>query len=94
VTGLPGWEVFRRPGPGLAHQHAGTVRAADAPTAARLAREAFGTPQDGSDALWLIPTAAITAARPEHRDRLFDPAADKAFRHPGHYPVPEGVRNL
>jgi ring-1,2-phenylacetyl-CoA epoxidase subunit PaaB len=88
------WEVFRSPRRGLAHQHVGTVRADDAATAARLARQAFGGSDDDPGALWLIPTARICASSPDRRAALFDPAADKEFRHPGHYAIPEGVKNL
>ena len=39
-------------------------------------------------------TAAITASSPEERDAFFDPAADKIYRHPTFYDVPEGVEHL
>ena len=31
---------------------------------------------------------------PEERDSFFDPAADKIYRHPTFYDVPEGVEHL
>jgi ring-1,2-phenylacetyl-CoA epoxidase subunit PaaB len=44
--------------------------------------------------LWVVPAAAITASSPEERDAFFDPAADKIYRHPTFYDVPDGVEHL
>jgi ring-1,2-phenylacetyl-CoA epoxidase subunit PaaB len=42
----------------------------------------------------VVATADITASSPDEKDAFFDPAADKAYRHPTFYYVPEGVRHL
>ncbi len=100
--------MFLRSRRGLPHQHVGTVHADDAGSAVILARAAFvgSAPDDASGAgngpgadhdpgaLWVVPTSAVTPASPERRAALFDPAADKPFRHPAHYAVPDGVMNL
>jgi ring-1,2-phenylacetyl-CoA epoxidase subunit PaaB len=36
----------------------------------------------------------ITASSPDEKDSFFDPAMDKAYRHPTFYDVPEGVHHL
>ena len=36
----------------------------------------------------------IAASSPDERDAFFDPAADKIYRHPTFYDVPEGVEHL
>ena len=40
------------------------------------------------------PAAAITASSPDEKDAFFDPAADKVYRHPTFYEVPEGAGHL
>ena len=40
----------------------------------------------------MIPSSAITASSPSEKDSFFDPAADKIYRHPTFYDVPEGVQ--
>ena len=44
--------------------------------------------------LWVVPAASIVASSPDERDAFFDPAADKIYRHPTFYDVPEGVEHL
>jgi ring-1,2-phenylacetyl-CoA epoxidase subunit PaaB len=44
--------------------------------------------------IWAVPSAAITASSPDEKDAFFDPAADKAYRHPTFYELPEGVERL
>lgn len=89
----PLWEVFVRPRRGTAHVHAGSVHAADAEIALQRARDVYTRRQEGIS-LWVVPSAAVTASDPAEQDSLFGPAADKAYRHPTHYSVPEGVRHL
>jgi ring-1,2-phenylacetyl-CoA epoxidase subunit PaaB len=89
----PLWEVFVRSRRGLAHVHVGSVHAADAELALHHARDLFTRRQEGVS-LWVVPASAVTASRPEAREELFDPAADKVFRHPTYYDVPEGVEHL
>ena len=87
------WEVFVRPRRGLAHSHVGSVHAADAPTALRNARDVYTRRNEGVS-IWVVPADQITASSPGERDAFFDPAADKIYRHPTFYEVPEGVEHL
>jgi ring-1,2-phenylacetyl-CoA epoxidase subunit PaaB len=41
-----------------------------------------------------IAAAAIVASSPDEKDAFFDPAADKVYRHPTFYQVPEGAAHL
>jgi ring-1,2-phenylacetyl-CoA epoxidase subunit PaaB len=89
----PLWEVFVRPRRGLAHSHVGSVHAADAVTALRNARDVYTRREEGVS-IWVVPAAAITASSPDEKDAFFDAAADKPYRHPTFYSVPEGVQHL
>jgi ring-1,2-phenylacetyl-CoA epoxidase subunit PaaB len=93
VSSWPLWEVFVRPRRGLAHSHVGSVHAADATTALRNARDVYTRREEGVS-IWVVPAAAVTASSPEEKDAFFDPAADKPYRHPTFYTVPEGVQHL
>jgi ring-1,2-phenylacetyl-CoA epoxidase subunit PaaB len=42
----------------------------------------------------VVPSAEIVASDPRERDAFFEPAADKVYRHPTFYDVPEGVEHL
>jgi ring-1,2-phenylacetyl-CoA epoxidase subunit PaaB len=89
----PLWEVFVRGRRGLSHTHAGSLHAPDARMALRNARDLFTRRMEGVS-IWVVPSAAITASSPDEKDPFFDPAADKAYRHPSFYEIPEGVTNL
>ena len=89
----PLWEVFVRPRRGLAHSHVGSLHAPDAAMALRNARDLYTRRQEGVS-IWVVPAAVITASSPDEKDAFFDPAADKAYRHPTFYQVPEGAPHL
>ena len=92
----PGWplfEVFVRAKRGLSHVHAGSLHAPDAPMALRNARDIYTRRQEGVS-LWVVKSEDITANSPDERDSFFDPAGDKAYRHPTFYDVPEDVEYL
>jgi len=91
--GWPLWEVFVRSRRGLSHQHVGSLHAPDAAMALRNARDVYTRRAEGVS-IWVVPAAAITANSPEEKDPFFDPALDKAYRHPTFYDVPEGVSHL
>jgi ring-1,2-phenylacetyl-CoA epoxidase subunit PaaB len=93
MTGLPLWEVFVRSRRGLSHNHVGSLHAADAEMALRNARDVFTRRSEGVS-VWVVPSAAITASSPDEKDSFFEPAADKAYRHPTFYSIPVEVRNL
>jgi ring-1,2-phenylacetyl-CoA epoxidase subunit PaaB len=91
MTAWPLWEVFVRSRRGLSHNHAGSLHAADAEMALHSARDLFTRRQEGVS-IWVVPSHTITASSPDERDAFFDPAADKAYRHPTFYDIPDEVR--
>jgi ring-1,2-phenylacetyl-CoA epoxidase subunit PaaB len=93
VSDWPLWEVFIRPRRGLSHGHVGSLHAPDAEMALRNARDVYTRRQEGVS-IWVVPAAVITASSPDEKDAFFDPAADKIYRHPTFYEVPEGVEHL
>ena len=89
----PLWEVFVRAKNGLAHKHVGSVHAADARMAIEAARDTYTRRMEGIS-LWVVPSAQITASDPGEGAALFEPAADKVYRHPTFYTIPEHVKNI
>lgn len=89
----PLWEVFIRSQHGLAHKHVGSLHAADAPMAMQAARDLYTRRGEGTS-IWVVETAAIHASDPAEKERMFEPADDKAYRHPTFFPMPDGVKNL
>lgn len=92
-TSWPLWEVFVRARRGLSHAHVGSLHAPDAQMALRNARDVYTRRQEGVS-IWVVASEEITASSPEERDSFFDPAADKVYRHPTFYEVPEDVEYL
>ncbi len=92
-TDWPLWEVFVRSKRGLSHSHSGSLHAPDATMALRNARDLFTRRGEGVS-IWVVPAAAITASSPDEKDPFFEPAADKTYRHPTFYTIPEGVKHL
>jgi ring-1,2-phenylacetyl-CoA epoxidase subunit PaaB len=89
----PLWEVFVRAKRGLSHTHVGSLHAPDATMALRNARDVYTRRQEGVS-IWVVEAASITASSPDEKDAFFDPAADKVYRHPTFYDVPEDVEYL
>ena len=89
----PLWEVFVRAKRGLNHVHVGSLHAPDAAMALRNARDLYTRRQEGVS-IWVVASDDITASSPAERDSFFDPAADKVYRHPTFYDVPEDVEYL
>lgn len=87
------WEVFVQSKPGIPHKHAGSVHAHDAETALTNARDVYTRRSEGVS-IWVIPANLVTASAGEDSESFFDPANDKAYRHPTFYTVPEGVKYL
>ena len=90
---LPLWEVFVRGRRGLAHVHAGSLHASDAQMALRNARDVYTRRGEGVS-IWVVPSFEITASTPDEKDPFFDPSADKVYRHPTFYKLPEEVRQM
>jgi ring-1,2-phenylacetyl-CoA epoxidase subunit PaaB len=89
----PLWEVFIRSRRGLSHQHVGSLHAPDAAMALRNARDIYTRRSEGVS-IWVVPAAAVVASSPDEKDSFFDPAADKAYRHPTFYDIPAEVQHL
>ena len=87
------WEVFIRPRRGLAHTHVGSIHAPDATIALRNARDVYTRRQEGVS-IWVVPATEITASSPDEKDAFFDPAADKVYRHPTFYDIPDDVPHM
>ena len=87
------WEVFVRPRRGLSHVHVGSLHAPDAAVALHHARDVYTRRQEGVS-IWVVPAAEITASSPDEKDAFFDLAADKVYRHPTFYDVPEGAGHI
>jgi len=86
----PLWEVFVRSRQGLEHKHCGSLHASDAPMALRLARDVYTRRGEGVS-IWVVPSAAIVASAPEDQAMDFEPFADKIYRHPTFYKLPDDV---
>ena len=89
----PLFEVFIRSKAGLSHRHAGSVHAADEQMALDHARDVYTRRNEGVS-IWVVRSSAIAASDPADAGELFDPAADKIYRHPTFYEIPDGVENL
>lgn len=89
----PLYEVFIRSRAGLSHRHAGSLHAADAQMALDHARDVYTRRNEGVS-IWVVPSNAIAASDPAEAASFFDPAADKIYRHPTFYNIPDGVENL
>lgn len=87
------WEIFIRSKRGLSHKHVGSLRASDAQMAVENARDVYTRRQEGIS-IWVVESKNITASDPSQKDSLFDPAADKPYRHPTFYNVPDEVKNI
>lgn len=90
-AGWPLFEVFVRARRGLSHNHVGSLHAADEAMALRNARDVYTRRQEGVS-IWVVRSSAVTASSPDEKDLFFDPAADKIYRHPTFYDIPDGVQ--
>lgn len=90
---IPIWEVFIRSRNGLSHKHVGSLHAADAEMALQAARDVYTRRGEGLS-IWVVPSSAIVASDPGDRAMLFDPAADKIYRHPTFYEVPDEIGHM
>ncbi len=87
------WEVFIQSKPGLAHKHAGSVHAMGKEMALQNARDMYTRRQEGT-CIWVVPSNEIVSSTPEDSGAFFDPSDDKIYRHPTHYVMPEGAKNI
>lgn len=92
-TSWPLWEVFSQGEGGVPHEHVGSIHAVDAEAALQNARDVYAR-RGNVVSLWVVPSAAIVASRSEDAGPLFDPGADKIYRHPQFYKVPRGLKGF
>lgn len=89
----PLWEIFVRSKNGLEHRHFGSLHAADAEMALENARDVYTRRMEGVS-IWVIESKNITASNPKDSEELFDPAADKIYRHPTFYDLPDELEHM
>lgn len=89
----PIWEVFIRPRTGLAHKHVGSVHAADEVLALQAARDVYTRRGEGQS-LWIVRSSEIIASDPADKDEMFEPSADKIYRHPTFYDIPDDIGHM
>ena len=89
----PLWEIFIRSKQGLDHKHVGSLHAADAQMALENARDVYTRRMEGVS-IWVVESKSITASNPEEAGELFEPAADKIYRHPTFYELPDAVNHM
>jgi ring-1,2-phenylacetyl-CoA epoxidase subunit PaaB len=92
-TEFPLWEIFIRSHAGLYHKHVGSLHAADVTMAIENARDVYTRRQEGVS-IWVVESKHITASDPADSDPLFEPAKDKAYRHPTFYNLPDGIKHI
>jgi len=89
----PLWEVFIRSKQGLDHKHVGSLHAADAAMAMQNARDVYTRRLEGVS-IWVVESKHIHASNPDEAAEFFDPAADKVYRHPTFYDVPDSIKHM
>lgn len=89
----PLWEIFIRSKNGLEHRHVGSLHAVDATMAIENARDVYTRRMEGVS-IWVVQSSNITASKPSAMGELFEPAADKVYRHPTFYKVPDEVKHM
>ena len=89
----PLYEVFLRSKRGLNHVHVGSVHAPDAEMALRNARDLYTRRNEGVS-IWVVASADIMASSPDEKDPFFSSSADKVYRHPTFYRIPDDVPHI
>lgn len=92
-TQWPLWEIFIRSRQGLDHKHVGSLHAADARMAIENARDVYTRRMEGIS-IWVVESRHIHASNPAEAGELYDPANDKAYRHPTFYNLPDEVKHM
>ena len=89
----PLWEIFIRSKQGLDHKHVGSLHAADAAMAIENARDVYTRRQEGVS-IWAVESKYIHASNPDEADSFYEPAADKIYRHPTFYDLPDELKYM
>ncbi len=58
-----------------------------------MARDVYTRRMEGVS-IWVVPSEAITASDPDDKQIMFDPMADKIYRHPSFYKLPKEVEHM
>ena len=87
------YEIFLRSRRGMSHKHVGSVHAADARMAIENARDLYTRRCEG-ESIWAVRSKDIVASDPAEGDALFEPSADKVYRHPTFYDIPDDVGKM
>ena len=93
TTDWPLWEIFIRSKQGLDHKHVGSLHATDAAMAIENARDVYTRRMEGVS-IWVVESKYITASNPEEAGELYEPAADKVYRHPTFYKLPDQINHM
>ncbi len=72
---------------------AGSVHAPDPQMALDHARDTYTRRNEGVS-LWVVKSSQIVASDPADSAAFFEPAADKIYRHPTFYDIPDDVENI
>ena len=89
----PLWEIFIRSKQGLDHKHVGSLHAADAAMAIENARDVYTRRQEGVS-IWVVESKHIHATNPDDAESFYEPAADKVYRHPTFYELPDELKYM
>jgi ring-1,2-phenylacetyl-CoA epoxidase subunit PaaB len=89
----PLWEIFIRSKQGLDHKHVGSLHATDAQMAIENARDVYTRRMEGIS-IWAVESKYIHASNPDEAASLYDPANDKAYRHPTFYNLPDELKHM
>ena len=89
----PLWEIFIRGQHGMSHRHVGSLHAPDAETAINNARDVYTRRNEGLS-IWVVETAKISASSPLEKGPIFEPAENKAYRHPTYFQIPKEVKKI
>jgi ring-1,2-phenylacetyl-CoA epoxidase subunit PaaB len=89
----PLWEVFVRSKQGLDHKHVGSLHAADAKMAIENGRDVYTRRQEGIS-IWVVESKHIHASNPDEAESFYEPAADKVYRHPTFYNLPDSLTHM
>lgn len=87
------WEVFIQSKNNLPYKHVGSVHATDKEMALQNARDLYTRRGEGRG-IWVVPSKYIVASNAADEDMYFDPLADKVYRHPTFYVMPEEAKNI
>jgi ring-1,2-phenylacetyl-CoA epoxidase subunit PaaB len=89
----PLYEVFVRGRRGLNHVHVGSLHAADDRMALTHARDLYTRRNEGVS-IWVVRSEHMAASTPDEKDPFFAPSADKVYRHPTFYDIPDDVPHI